>query len=135
VLGGWLIEHLSWRAVFFINLPLALLVIAISVWRVPESKAKKIRVSTVGRHSRRSGIGRVGLWLIESSRLGFSNPAIWMALASGIVVLALFPCRRSEKFASDVAAWAFQFAFFCRRESAPLSSSTVRSAERCFFCP
>ncbi len=37
VMGGWLIEHVSWRAVFFINIPVALLVIFISLWRVPES--------------------------------------------------------------------------------------------------
>src|SRR5213596_1390961 len=37
VLGGWLIENVSWRAVFFINMPIALLVILISLWRVPES--------------------------------------------------------------------------------------------------
>ena len=30
VIGGWLIEHISWRAVFFINVPLALVVLAIS---------------------------------------------------------------------------------------------------------
>src|SRR5205823_5061919 len=38
VLGGWLIEHVSWRAVFFINLPLAAAVLVISLWRVPESR-------------------------------------------------------------------------------------------------
>src|SRR3954470_15615917 len=31
VLGGWLIEHVSWRAAFFINVPLALIVILISL--------------------------------------------------------------------------------------------------------
>src|SRR5215467_1247015 len=31
VLGGWLIEHVSWRAVFFINIPIAVLVILISL--------------------------------------------------------------------------------------------------------
>src|SRR5438067_6927212 len=41
VMGGWLIEHLSWRAVFFINLPIALLVILISVKVVPESSDKE----------------------------------------------------------------------------------------------
>src|SRR5205823_1331419 len=35
VVGGWLIEHLSWRWVFFINVPLAVLAVAISSARVP----------------------------------------------------------------------------------------------------
>src|SRR5258708_24041973 len=38
VLGGWLVEHASWRWVFFINLPLAAAVIAISLWSIPESR-------------------------------------------------------------------------------------------------
>ncbi len=38
VFGGWLVEHASWRWVFFLNLPIAAAVIAISVWRVPESR-------------------------------------------------------------------------------------------------
>jgi len=38
VLGGWLIEHASWRWVFFINLPLAAIVIVLTLWRVPESR-------------------------------------------------------------------------------------------------
>src|SRR3984893_6172046 len=38
VLGGWLVEHGSWRWVFFINLPIAAAVILLSVWRVPESR-------------------------------------------------------------------------------------------------
>src|SRR5206468_5455278 len=38
VMGGWLIEHFSWRAIFFLNLPIAAAVVAISLWRVPESR-------------------------------------------------------------------------------------------------
>ena len=38
VLGGWLAESLSWRAVFFINLPLAVVVLVLTLWRVPESR-------------------------------------------------------------------------------------------------
>jgi EmrB/QacA subfamily drug resistance transporter len=38
VLGGWLVENASWRWVFFINLPLAAIVIALSFWRIQESR-------------------------------------------------------------------------------------------------
>jgi EmrB/QacA subfamily drug resistance transporter len=39
VLGGWFIEHASWRFVFFINLPLGLTVLALALRKVPESSA------------------------------------------------------------------------------------------------
>src|SRR3954463_11675195 len=38
VAGGWLIEHVSWRAVFFLNVPLAAIVIALSVRFMSESR-------------------------------------------------------------------------------------------------
>src|ERR1700678_1357326 len=38
VLGGWLVQHASWRFVFFINLPLAAAVVFITLWQVPESR-------------------------------------------------------------------------------------------------
>ncbi|MES2394163.1 MAG: MFS transporter [Acidobacteriota bacterium] len=38
VIGGWLVEHASWRWAFLLNLPLAAAVIVLSLWRVPESR-------------------------------------------------------------------------------------------------
>jgi len=38
VLGGWLVQNGSWRWVFFINIPLALIVVCLTLWRVPESR-------------------------------------------------------------------------------------------------
>src|SRR6266849_5835156 len=43
VLGGWFVQHASWRWVFFINLPIALAVVALTIWRVPECGSKNER--------------------------------------------------------------------------------------------
>lgn len=91
VLGGWLIEHVSWRAVFFINLPLALLVIAISLWRVPESSSReKTSVDWWGAILGALGLGALVYGLIESSRVGFKHPSVVLSLTAASALLALF---------------------------------------------
>src|SRR5216117_225475 len=58
VIGGWLIEHVSWRAVFFINLPIALLVILISLRHVAESSDKEnTRIDWLGAILAAAGLG------------------------------------------------------------------------------
>ncbi len=92
VLGGWLIENVSWRAIFFINIPLAAAVVAISLWRVPESRAKNQtgRLDWPGAALATIGLAGVVYGLIESSRLGFARPAVIGALSLGAVSLVAF---------------------------------------------
>jgi len=92
VIGGWLIEHVSWRAVFFINVPIALAVLGISYWRVPESRddPRETRLDWLGAGLAIVGLGGVVFGLIESSRLGFGHPSVLVALAAGAISLALF---------------------------------------------
>jgi len=92
VLGGWLVEHVSWRAVFFINIPFAIAVVLISIRHVPESRERGAHGSLdwMGAVSATLGLGGVVYGLIESSRVGFSNPAVISSLALGVVVLCFF---------------------------------------------
>src|SRR5207302_5777377 len=91
VIGGWLIEHLSWRAVFFINIPLAFLVILISLWRVPESSDPESHgLDWLGAVLAALGLGALVYGLIESSRFGFGDRSVLAALGAAVVFLALF---------------------------------------------
>src|SRR5215216_7623797 len=92
VLGGWLVEHWSWRAAFLLNLPLALAVLLISVWKVPESREKDQHgpLDWPGAALATIGLGGVVYGLIESPRLGFSNPLVLLTLIGGLVSLAAF---------------------------------------------
>jgi EmrB/QacA subfamily drug resistance transporter len=70
VLGGWLIQHASWRWVFFINLPIALLVLAITLLRVPESRnleRSREQIDWSGALFATLGLGGVVFALIEPS--------------------------------------------------------------------
>src|SRR5438445_4218239 len=91
VLGGWLVEHASWRWVFFINLPLAAAVIAISLWSIPESrKATAGRVDWLGAILATVGLGGLVYGFIDSVNLGWTNPLVFGSLVVGVGCLTAF---------------------------------------------
>ena len=91
VLGGWLIEHVSWRAVFFINAPIALIVLALVFLHVPESRDEDSKgLDWLGATLATVALGGIVYGLIESSRLGFKSPAILVALIGGVLTAIAF---------------------------------------------
>ena len=91
VLGGWLIQHASWRWAFFINVPLAAAVFAISLRHVPESRNRTAgRVDWLGALLATVGLGGVVYGFIESTSLGWGNPLIFGSLIAGFACLIAF---------------------------------------------
>jgi EmrB/QacA subfamily drug resistance transporter len=91
VLGGWLVEYASWRWVFFINLPLAAVVIAISLWHIPESRNPAGgHVDWLGAIVVTVGLGGLVTGLIESVNLGWRDPLVLASLSAGVGCLILF---------------------------------------------
>lgn len=87
VLGGWLIESFSWRWIFLINLPIAAIVVVLSLWRVPESRDPEAsRRDWIGAGLAIAGLSGIVYGLLESAIVGF-NAVVVGAIAIGIVIL------------------------------------------------
>jgi EmrB/QacA subfamily drug resistance transporter len=91
-IGGWLIQAVSWRLIFAINLPIAVLVIAVALKHVPESRD----LEATGRVDIAGGVlvtlGLVGLTygLIDGPVQGWSKPLPLTALTIGVILLGVF---------------------------------------------
>jgi EmrB/QacA subfamily drug resistance transporter len=91
VLGGWLIERVSWRAAFLINIPVAFAVIIISIRHVPESHdRRRRRIDWLGAMFAASALGALVYGLIESTIIGFGHWSVIAALIAFVPLIVLF---------------------------------------------
>lgn len=92
VIGGWLVQYASWRWVFFINVPLAVIVLCVLFWRVPESRDEAIsrKLDWWGTFLIIIGLGALVYGLIQAGSFGLGNPLVLIALVIGIVALVAF---------------------------------------------
>ena len=92
VVGGLLTEHVSWRAIFYLNIPVAIGAVLAALFAVRES-----RDETVGREIDFAGVGistvsltALVLALVEGNEWGWGSPQIVALLAGAAIGLALF---------------------------------------------
>ena len=91
VLGGYLVENVSWRAAFLINVPLAIVVLWLVFRHVPESRDPDARrLDIPGAALATLGLGGVVFGLIESLSSGFGDSLVLTSLALGALALAAF---------------------------------------------
>ena len=94
VFGGWLVMRASWRWVFFLNLPLAALVVLLSIRGVAETRDDKDqgKLDVAGVLVAVLGLGAVVYALLESPGAGgLSRPRVFAPLALGAIALVAFP--------------------------------------------
>jgi len=91
-LGGFLTDNFSWHWVFFVNLPIGMLALAVIGRLLPNIKGRRrdIRIDYLGVITLTLGLMPilVGLTVAETSQ--WSDPAVWGSIAAGVVFLAVF---------------------------------------------
>jgi EmrB/QacA subfamily drug resistance transporter len=92
ILGGWIVDHLSWRAIFLINPILALPALWIAVRYLTESRETEMRSSLdwPGALTVFLGLGAIVYGLIAAAALGWSDPLVSGTIVAGIVLLLIF---------------------------------------------
>jgi EmrB/QacA subfamily drug resistance transporter len=91
IAGGWLAQEFSWRAAFFINVPVAAAVVAIAGKHVPESRASASPAPDLaGAILASAGLGALVLGLLEGPSRGWTSPRVEVSLAAGAAALAAF---------------------------------------------
>ena len=136
LLGGWLVDHSSWRTIFLINPVIAIPTLWIAVARVPESRNPDAPPGVDWRGALLAvmGLGSLVYGLIASSTLGWGNVGVVSSLAAGAVLLVAFVLAERAASSPMMPLTASKVSVSpsrCRVCSlSPSSSREERSSER-----
>jgi EmrB/QacA subfamily drug resistance transporter len=98
LVGGWLADSVGWRFIFWINVPLAAVAIALSTRFVTESRDPDAhRLDWLGAILAVSGLAAVTWALTAAPDLGLRSPWVLGALGGGLVVLVGFVLAEAKE--------------------------------------
>ena len=89
-LGGWLVDAVGWRAIFYLNLPVAAAAIVIAWQFVDESSESKGRLDWAGAALATAGLGFLTWALTRWSSHRAASLGSWVGLGAGAALLVLF---------------------------------------------
>ena len=92
VAGGWLVDVLSWRAIFFLNVPLACITVALAIMSIPNSYkiCTRQRLDWLGALAAVTGLAALTYGLTIASSRGLGSPIVLALIVAGVLALAAF---------------------------------------------
>jgi len=91
LLGGWLLDHYSWRSLFWFLLIFVLVMLPLLYFLVPESPLRSDqKLDVTGALLLATGVGFVLLYLSNGSTWGWGRPTAWGWMVGGLLLLVAF---------------------------------------------
>jgi EmrB/QacA subfamily drug resistance transporter len=87
--GGYL-TTISWRAIFWVNVPVAIAAVVLTLLSKPAEDRQPAKLDVRGAILISAGMGLAVLGLQQSSVWGWGDPATWLCIGAGLVMLAVF---------------------------------------------
>ncbi len=113
VLGGWLAGMGWWRTIFFLNIPLSIIVFTVFLLRIPETKNPEAgKLDIIGAVLVTLGLAGITFGLVESAEWGFDNKYIQLALVAGVLALLAFIWVQKNKTNPMVPLHLFESSVF-----------------------
>jgi EmrB/QacA subfamily drug resistance transporter len=89
--GGYIIEHISWRAIFFLNVPLGILAVALALLYIPESTSEtKGRIDFRGAAAIFLSLLGICYGLMSVPDMGWGSAQVLLSLGVGVLLLGYF---------------------------------------------
>ena len=89
ILGGYLTQW-TWRAIFWVNIPVAIIALVLIVISKPKTEYKRAPIDYVGAVLIAAGIGLAVFGLQQSVLWSWSNVGTWACILSGVILIAAF---------------------------------------------
>lgn len=90
VVGGLVADLVSWRAGFFLNVPVGIAMVVLAVRFLPETARRRGRFDVAGALLATLGSTALVFGIVDASDIGWTAPATLIPLVAGVVMLALF---------------------------------------------
>jgi EmrB/QacA subfamily drug resistance transporter len=96
--GGFLVEALSWRAIFWVNIPLIAATVALTLHSVKETRDTEAfrGIDWPGTALSAAGLGGPVFALIEQPNYGWGSPVVWAPMIAGVACFALFVAHEAR---------------------------------------
>ncbi|MDQ3402874.1 MAG: MFS transporter [Actinomycetota bacterium] len=96
-LGGVITEYISWPWVFYVNIPVAILILALTPRLMPAGPSTRGSIDVVGALTVTAGLAGIVYGIVRAPEVGWGSAQTWLVLAGAAVLLGVFLALQAKR--------------------------------------